>query len=838
MATPIFAITDGDIRVNLISKAGSGINVLDYKPARQDSKGGGVWADSSLSDGRQLQMRKFANAVDVITLGISGANQNKVIESARNLTMLLEKAVSYWTAEWQNSPVWIERRGSTETGTLYTLIHGYKWENDVNPFAPPFFVPGKPSAMTGIDLAIEHGAWMANPPGESECVPIISQSTVSSERDEFYPTQGTDDAFYSAGSLNNSFITLLMGTFKPTSYFHQDYDAGIRFRNVTVPQNALILQAYITFTSASTQAPRTYWIIYGENNATPDSFDTTFAERVRTFSSVPWSMSYSTWVEGYTYATPDIANIIQEIVNLGGWASGNDLVLFVEGNGETYSEPQDYRVVASFENETLAPPELTIVYAEEIVTSSEPTCEDEVYVANKDNLASIEYVYHYDDSAGTFSANLVNETGTYDLYPDPIEANDILYLGSSSPFSSMVLNLDSLEDSVFAIAFERDIGAGWVTTGYVTTDRNSLTTKFDVLGVSCFTWNQPLLWREVAVNGVTCYWVRFRVSSVTTAGSPPIQDGQIYTVAKSYVDIDEDDVGGDITALSKIDTVTVDTTRGKAEKIIISLRSKDRGVNFLQHINTGGQNSSYIAIVGDVDTSIQNNVDTPVGSTMQTAFAGTDAMARRLYFTISKPIAKEYYGRYRAFVRAQQTDGTVISNGDIQSYLNVSMGSSTRSKIVGNIGIGTDWHYFDYGIITIPPAVVPVVYEGNVRIDVYASNAAGAIDFDWVDLVLVPVDEYAIEVQQDANTVRTRYDVTTVDSVSMIGKTPVLSILRDETTDDIVDIPKVIASGPVQLQANVDQRLYFFVPDASKYEWLGRVQVSKNERYLTFRGRS
>jgi hypothetical protein len=211
MKTPIFRISDGTTTVNLITKTGSGINTMEYTPGRMPFKDDGVWADSSLSDGRQLQIRRWGNAVDVLTLGISGLDQNLIIESARNLTMLLEKAISYFTSDWQNEPVWLERRGSDETNAAYSLIYSYKWDNDNNPFAPPFNIPGKPSALI-TDLAIEHGPWLANPPGESECIEIGNQISGSVTEESLYPLASADDAYISSDgkTINTNSTSLLL----------------------------------------------------------------------------------------------------------------------------------------------------------------------------------------------------------------------------------------------------------------------------------------------------------------------------------------------------------------------------------------------------------------------------------------------------------------------------------------------------------------------------------------------------------------------------------------------------------------------------------------------------
>jgi hypothetical protein len=608
---------------------------------------------------------------------------------------------------------------------------------------------------------------------------------------------------------------------------------GVRYKSIAVPAGSTILSAYAKLQVVSeTDGENLDMLINGEDDANPAIFSTyaNFTGRDKTSAQVTWNGQ--AWGGGTKVTSPNIKTIIQEIVDLAGWGTGQDMVLFFypSGSGEIN--------FASFDHASYDEPELVITYASGGLVGRASTCSDEVYVANKDNVAQLTNIYNYDDSGAAFSANLVGETTPFDLLPDPLAVDDCLYLGSTSsttgPFCSLVFDIGDVADSGAAITWEYWNGAAWAALSIV--DDKANYDQFEVADVGALVWIQPASWATTSVNGVTAYWVRARVS--TAAGNTPTQQNRdIYTVTKSSVDIDEDEVAGDLTAIAKMNIVTLDTTRGKAEKIIVGLRSDSRGTDFVQHINCSLQNNTDISTTVDNDTAIQADVDRPSNSGLQTQFPDT-VMERRFYFEIDPPLSNVYYGRYRAFMRAEQTSGTTISDGDVQSYLKVAMGSSTNSSTVGNVGIGNDWHYFDYGIITIPPAILPEIYEGTVRIDCYASDSSGSIYLDWVDLVLVPVDEYAFELRQNADAINNTGDITTADSLSYIGKSHVFSVLRYESDYEIYDIPTVVASGPIQLQANADQKLFWFVPDASKYEWLGRIQVWKNERYLTFRGDS
>ncbi|OGJ65976.1 hypothetical protein A3F36_03135 [Candidatus Peribacteria bacterium RIFCSPHIGHO2_12_FULL_55_11] len=135
----------------------------------------------------------------------------------------------------------------------------------------------------------------------------------------------------------------------------QDYDPsrgnqliGMRFQNIAVPVGAIISSASIQFTVTLTDGngnEATDLTFVGQNSDDAATFTTAannISTRPRTSATVTWS-SVPTWtVHGQTKDTPDIAPILQEIIDRSGWASGNDIVIMVEGTGrrpaDSYNE--------------------------------------------------------------------------------------------------------------------------------------------------------------------------------------------------------------------------------------------------------------------------------------------------------------------------------------------------------------------------------------------------------------------------------------------------------------------------------------------------------------------
>jgi hypothetical protein len=126
-----------------------------------------------------------------------------------------------------------------------------------------------------------------------------------------------------------------------------DRIAGFRFDGVEIPQGATIASAWIQFTSASTivsgGTAAAVVDIYGENADDAAAFTTGAADissRTQTTASVEWSFPQSSgasaWTIGYRGAnqrTPDLATIVQEIVDRAGWASGNAMAFTLQHDG-------------------------------------------------------------------------------------------------------------------------------------------------------------------------------------------------------------------------------------------------------------------------------------------------------------------------------------------------------------------------------------------------------------------------------------------------------------------------------------------------------------------------
>ena len=131
---------------------------------------------------------------------------------------------------------------------------------------------------------------------------------------------------------------------------------GIRMTNITIPQNAIITDAYLEFTADKSNAQPTSLAISAEatGNAAliPTDTTATLTSKIKT-TAVDWS-DIAPWVAGHTYFSTDISPVIQELVNRGDWQSGNAMTFIIEGMG--------IRTPISYEGDTTLAPKLYVVY--------------------------------------------------------------------------------------------------------------------------------------------------------------------------------------------------------------------------------------------------------------------------------------------------------------------------------------------------------------------------------------------------------------------------------------------------------------------------------------------
>lgn len=134
-----------------------------------------------------------------------------------------------------------------------------------------------------------------------------------------------DDAYFYKNSMRENQDYVTMNFWEPYTIM-----GGLRFRNLQIPQGATITDANLRMHIYDKYDPDDYddphCIIYGDDvdNSEVIEGGTSLDERSLTTANVAWNENNlgDSWVE-----SPDISNIIQEIIDRPGWTIGNSMTI-------------------------------------------------------------------------------------------------------------------------------------------------------------------------------------------------------------------------------------------------------------------------------------------------------------------------------------------------------------------------------------------------------------------------------------------------------------------------------------------------------------------------------
>ncbi len=891
MTSAILEISDGTTTINLFSESGR-LGVRSWKTVLPAPKSGGGWADNPSIEGRQLSSAVDGNGSEEIVLGVRGSTQDETISSLQDLVRLLDKGRSYWTSRYQNEPVWLRTRKHNETEESYLAIRDYA----IPEIGAPY--PDGETVVLGpipdhLTLTVEHLYWLSDRPGTGRCAQLSATGDFQTANLSWSgtPGQSTDDVlapFPYTGLFATGLVRHTLGYDAPLG---GRVHGGIRFPAVNVPAGATILSAYVRFrASADCPDDNVRVLIAGEKVADAATFSTGADFFVRlgtrqTAAKVPWPMiddgmvSIPPWTSGSDYDTPDLSTVIQELIDQSGWAAGNDLVLFFIDNG---SDINRWRTAASWDDPALPAPTLYIVYQTTRTTFGRAaTCnEEEVFVSNKHTRANITHIFRYDASLAAYSANLV-AAFPYDLLPNPVQNGDMVYfiidtsLDDSGPFDSLIFDLSPA--AVYAGPtvqgiWEHWTGAAWVARS-VEDNTDGGSGPLSRSGVHGIHFSPGSNWATTAINGVTGYIIRLRISigggdSVTT---PTQVNRDVYTVTWNGVRLAAGQALGDVPALAHwriknsadnagTGTGTVVTScAGFANRVILALRSLSKGADFVPYLNwVDEQNPPGISVTaGGAAIASRTYPPAPCGRNYYWTPAAATALADiGAIIEFGADIAPQYFGSFRVFVIL--TAGG--SAGDFTGRLQLRMGSPLYPTTIWSSNVVTlpasGIALVDFGNLSFSDTLTPSdLAQGMTMHLQLGTTALVPDDVHFYALALMPTDEWIADLSdndaplgwlgaQNGGNYPTQHRYLDVDSIS-VPKRPTRTPIYDEEHDYLVTPGwKMAPAGPAWVQANADQMLWVL---SGQYDYTNSrytydphichsVQLWVVNRYKTFRG--
>lgn len=666
----------------------------------------------------------------------------------------------------------------------------------------------------------------------------------------------SSDDCYVQEVTNTIYLTSVQVAFGRIQITGNDLNAGMRFQTVNVPQGVTILYAYVQFQCRLTEANMTVNTLVSCEDADDAVTFSTYADfmgRPRT-PGVAWSPG--AWVLGEFYNTPDIASEVQAVVSRPGWTANNDIVVFVDENGSTAAGV--IRGGASWDNLTYLEPVLFVGYSNQ----------GQTFVANKDVMANIDHVYWYDASALMWSANLVS-TMPYSLFRPgiAIATGDFVLFGIETAtgagpftlpvFSSLVFDLiPAVYTGATTMQWQYSNGAaGWpaLPAGIRDNTAAAANEPLSVAGVCSVHWTHHNAWAEEADGpmGTTCLWIKLEATVGGTVSVPQQQNRDVYQVAWPYIESDDEDIEGDVSSIIRAVLVNPGSPSSafrRTERLIVALRSLNRGSEFTPYLNCGDeQNHASINVLLDHGgTSFANGYFSGAGRVVNWVSGGVIAVPTTVFrIQINSPLSSQYYGSYRAFLRLRGVGAGISTTFFLRIYSG-SAGAIWTGPEATYTWIGaTRQAVFDLGSFILPATAILRPSEHQDWVSFYIRGTCTAnITLDFMDLILMPTDEWSGDFIMDhvAGYISDD-DELHIDSVHY-PKRDLRAIVFEISTRDVEGIWQTVANGPVQLQANRDQRLWFFASTTqpvgglfhTEPEICHTVDVDRAQRYLSMRG--
>ena len=229
---------------------------------------------------------------------------------------------------------------------ITTGVAGYKWAVDI----------GSQDSASFIFGIIVNGYYTRDNSDDNTIVTVsripelIWQGRISSSEDDGYAFENEFQ------NLAFDFLKVGPSNFYPLPY----YVSGMVFREVNVPQGAQIVSARLKICSHNAHlTDDVFGTIEAEDSDSAVAFSifSSVNDRPKTSASVDWDLIES-WSPNTWYESPDIAEVIQEVINRGGWSKGNSLALLYS----TRTRDGGYRQFSSYDRGIDYAPKLEITY--------------------------------------------------------------------------------------------------------------------------------------------------------------------------------------------------------------------------------------------------------------------------------------------------------------------------------------------------------------------------------------------------------------------------------------------------------------------------------------------
>jgi len=270
-----------------------------------------------------------------------------------------------------------------------------------------------------------------------------------------------------------------LGDYSGTLY---DYEGMFRFTNISIPQGATITGAWLEVQTPGIYGNDPDLIIFGQDSDDCVTFSTANNYKARPTTSASVSWTPSGWVADGRYNSTDMKSVVQEIVNRGGWASGNDMAIFVT-HAIGWIGAEERTLIYAYDMDNAKAARLYIGWT---VVATEPP--------------SMFYGAGFNDSVPFVDLRWTHDLTVVDFFELQNSSNNIAwetlaFIGNTST-EYTDYEVENGTERYYRIRACRDLGAGWDNSSWIT---NFETVDFLV---------------EIFINPLSGSWESFNVSSI------------------------------------------------------------------------------------------------------------------------------------------------------------------------------------------------------------------------------------------------------------------------------------------------------------------------------------
>ena len=423
----------------------------------------------------------------------------------------------------------------------------------------------------------------------------------------------------------------------------------------------------------------------------------------------------------------------------------------------------DLRIDLTRENPWRSAVPGTLGSAKTLTATDGPASPTMVQLANFRDDIVLTTVLHYDSSLTSYSGNLLSAASGTALFPAAPGVDDLFYVFSAGPFKHVEVGITTAGVYNWAIQWEYYDGSAWQSLAYGTDitcfsengGEVTVNELFKYTGQWSINLFPPSDWATNATFS-NAYGIRAHLTTVTSTTTVPEKDGTtIYAQRTNYFEIPASVIAGDsppTLAFRAWAPSGGDENEGPANISRIIMGAKSRGIDgsadqFCYSLNAGtASNPSAWAVSYGTDASGTADVQSPGGRRCSVSFA-TDTTSQVRVTMTGTAVMSKWTGEYLPMLRVQQIGGAAGDTSvSIASFAGGSGASDPNvpSPEIALRGADAGPEVVTFPLLRLPPSRVydaDALASMDLIFKIYASRATGSSTLRVYDLLLMPVDE-------------------------------------------------------------------------------------------------